>query len=191
MNDVLYRGHVRCRLIAISSNQLFFSTPHLAFAVCYALFIYLLNLFLAFLQPKFDPQMYDDLASQDIEEGEPGLPTSASGSAANGFPSGAGRAGFGGAGSSNTGGGGLMSGMFGGGGGGSGGDGSNGPEEEFRPFIRRLPEFKVSEGVEKAQRDDADWTLADDGSFIYFTRPRPRSSGFPQHKPSSSRSSAH
>lgn len=109
--------------------------------VCYALFIYLLNLFLAFLQPKFDPSLYDDLASQDIEEGEPGLPTSAS--ASGNFPSGAGKAGFGGGAPPNPGGGGgLMSGVFGGGGGVSGNNA--GSEEEFRPFIRRLPEFKVS-----------------------------------------------
>lgn len=101
-------------------------------AVCYALFIYLLNLFLAFLQPKFDPQLYDDLASQDIEEGEPGLPTSASASS---YPPGAGKSGMGGAG----GGGGLMSGVFGN----AGTNGSASNEEEFRPFIRRLPEFKV------------------------------------------------
>ncbi|CAO1614770.1 unnamed protein product [Parajaminaea phylloscopi] len=101
------------------------------YIVCYALFIYLLNLFLAFLQPKFDPQLYDDLASQDIEEGEPGLPTSASASSS--FPPGAGKAGMGGAG-----GGGLMSGVFGN----PGSNGSVSNEEEFRPFIRRLPEFK-------------------------------------------------
>ncbi|CAO1639434.1 unnamed protein product [Sympodiomycopsis kandeliae] len=96
------------------------------YIVCYALFIYLLNLFLAFLQPKFDPGLYDDLASQDIEEGEPGLPTSAS--ASSGKPQ------------QQNGGGGLMSGVFGGG---NNADGSNTTgEEEFRPFIRRLPEFK-------------------------------------------------
>ncbi|PWN18695.1 retrieval of early ER protein Rer1 [Microstroma glucosiphilum] len=92
------------------------------YIVCYALFIYLLNLFLAFLQPKFDPGMYDDLASQDIEEGEPGLPTSASGA------------------SKPAGSGGLMSGVFGNPGP-QNGDAAGG-EDEFRPFIRRLPEFK-------------------------------------------------
>lgn len=111
--------------------------------VCYALFIYLLNLFLAFLQPKFDPQLHDDLASQDIEEGEPGLPTSASGAAAGG---------------KMNGGGGLMSGVFGN----PGLNGSTENEEEFRPFIRRLPEFKVSRwsttercGLLRASRTDA------------------------------------
>lgn len=87
------------------------------YIVCYALFIYLLNLFLAFLTPKFDPSYEQDLAEQDVEEGEPGLPA----------PSGA-----------KSSGGGLMSGVFGGGS--SGGNGVDG--DEFRPFIRRLPEFK-------------------------------------------------
>lgn len=83
------------------------------YIVCYALFIYLLNLFLAFLTPKFDPAFETDLAAQDVEEGEPGLPTS----------SGAKR------------GGGLMSGVF------SGAQAQE-DQDEFRPFIRRLPEFK-------------------------------------------------
>ncbi|GAC74284.1 golgi proteins involved in ER retention [Moesziomyces antarcticus T-34] len=85
------------------------------YIVCYALFIYLLNLFLAFLTPKFDPSYEQDLAEQDVEEGEPGLPTSNSKSAASG---------------------GLMSGVFG-----SSLNGQSG-DDEFRPFIRRLPEFK-------------------------------------------------
>lgn len=57
-------------------------------AVCYTLGIYLLNQFLAFLQPKFDPSLTQD---EGLEDGE-ALPTKA--------------------------------------------------DEEFRPFIRRLPEFK-------------------------------------------------
>ncbi|CAG8492594.1 13438_t:CDS:10 [Ambispora gerdemannii] len=61
------------------------------YIVTYALGIYLLNLFLAFLQPKFDPSLELDIAESEIEEG-PSLPTKA--------------------------------------------------DEEFRPFIRRLPEFK-------------------------------------------------
>lgn len=64
-----------------------------------------------------------DLAEQDVEEGEPGLPTSS--------PS------FSRAGKGN--GGGLMSGVFGG----QNGGGAAQAEDEFRPFIRRLPEFKV------------------------------------------------
>ena len=83
-------------------------------AVCYALFIYLLNLFLAFLTPKFDPALEADLAAQDVEEGEPGLPTSAAPSS------------------------GLMSNVFHG--------AQQGDQDEFRPFIRRLPEFKVGCG---------------------------------------------
>ena len=69
-------------------------------AVCYSLGIYLLNLFLAFLQPKFDPSLSDDESLED-----------------------------------------------GGGSGGGGISGARSPlptkhDEEFRPFIRRLPEFK-------------------------------------------------
>lgn len=60
-------------------------------AVAYALGIYLLNLFLAFLQPKFDPS--NEALDNDMEDGAIGtLPTK--------------------------------------------------QDEEFRPFIRRLPEFK-------------------------------------------------
>lgn len=80
-------------------------------AVCYALFIYLLNLFLAFLTPKFDPAYESDLAAQDVQEGEPGLPTSAPAQS------------------------GLMSSVF--------HPSQQADEDEFRPFIRRLPEFKV------------------------------------------------
>jgi hypothetical protein len=55
--------------------------------------IYLLNLFLAFLQPKIDPSMeMDDLNNDGAENDGPSLPTK--------------------------------------------------QDEEFRPFIRRLPEFK-------------------------------------------------
>ncbi|RUS21230.1 Rer1 family protein [Endogone sp. FLAS-F59071] len=61
------------------------------YIVTYALGIYLLNLFLAFLQPKFDPSLEMDIQENEVEEG-PSLPTKA--------------------------------------------------DEEFRPFIRRLPEFK-------------------------------------------------
>lgn len=66
------------------------------YIVCYTLGIYLLNLFLAFLQPKFDPSLEQDLRDQNVEEGEAGLPMS----------------------------------------------NQQAQEEEFRPFIRRLPEFK-------------------------------------------------
>ena len=84
-------------------------------AVCYALVIYLLNLFLAFLTPKCDPALESDLAAQDVEEGEPGLPTSARAAASSG---------------------GLMSSVF-------HPTQQDGDQDEFRPFIRRLPEFKV------------------------------------------------
>ena len=61
------------------------------FVVAYSLGIYLLNLFLAFLQPKFDPS--NEAIDNDMEDGSAGgLPTK--------------------------------------------------QDEEFRPFIRRLPEFK-------------------------------------------------
>ncbi|XP_003746768.1 protein RER1 [Galendromus occidentalis] len=56
------------------------------YIVTYALGIYHLNLFIAFLTPKIDPAL-----SQSLDEGDPGLPTKSN--------------------------------------------------EEFRPFIRRLPEF--------------------------------------------------
>ena len=60
-------------------------------AVAYSLGIYLLNLFLAFLQPKFDPS--NEIIDNEMEDGTAGgLPTK--------------------------------------------------QDEEFRPFIRRLPEFK-------------------------------------------------
>jgi Rer1 family len=66
--------------------------------VCYSLGIYLLNLFLAFLQPKFDPSV--DEASDNLEDGSPGLPSK--------------------------------------------------NDEEFRPFIRRLPEFKFWHSATRA-----------------------------------------
>ncbi|KAG8852950.1 hypothetical protein FRB96_008469 [Tulasnella sp. 330] len=71
------------------------------YIVCYAHAIYLLNLLLAFLQPKFDPSLEQDLAATNVEEGgddEP-LPTN--------------NAGFG-----------------------------RRDDEEFRPFVRRLPEWQ-------------------------------------------------
>ncbi|EIW70350.1 hypothetical protein TREMEDRAFT_28761, partial [Tremella mesenterica DSM 1558] len=81
------------------------------YIVCYALAIYILNLFLAFLQPRFDPSLAADLAADDVEEGAPGLPGSETKS-----PGGLR---------------GLMNGFS-----------AGGEDEEFRPFIRRLPEFK-------------------------------------------------
>jgi hypothetical protein len=67
--------------------------------VAYSLGIYLLNLFLAFLQPKFDPS--NEAADNDMEDGSAGgLPTK--------------------------------------------------QDEEFRPFIRRLPEFKFWHSATRA-----------------------------------------
>ncbi|ORY96417.1 golgi membrane protein [Syncephalastrum racemosum] len=69
------------------------------YIVTYALGIYLLNLFLAFLTPKFDPSIDLDTQETEMEEG-PSLPTKA--------------------------------------------------DEEFKPFIRRLPEFKFWYSATKA-----------------------------------------
>lgn len=65
--------------------------------VAYTLAIYLLNLFLAFLQPKFDPSLTQD---EGLEDGQSGLPTN--------------------------------------------------QDDEFRPFIRRLPEFKFWHSATRA-----------------------------------------
>jgi hypothetical protein len=80
------------------------------YIVCYALAIYILNLFLAFLQPRFDPSVAADLAADDVEEGAPGLPGGSSTPRSSGGIKG------------------LMAGFK-----------AEGDDEEFRPFIRRLP----------------------------------------------------
>jgi hypothetical protein len=68
------------------------------YIVCYSLGIYLLNLFIAFLTPKFDPSLEQD---DELESGGPSaLPTK--------------------------------------------------QDEEFRPFIRRLPEFKFWHSATRA-----------------------------------------
>jgi hypothetical protein len=68
-------------------------------SVAYSLGIYLLNLFLAFLQPKFDPS--NEAIDNEMEDGSAGgLPTK--------------------------------------------------QDEEFRPFIRRLPEFKFWHSATRA-----------------------------------------
>lgn len=67
------------------------------YIVAYCLGIYLLNLFLAFLQPKFDPSLTQD---EGLEDGESSLPTK--------------------------------------------------QDQEFRPFIRRLPEFKFWHSATRA-----------------------------------------
>jgi hypothetical protein len=58
--------------------------------------IYLLNLLLAFLQPKFDPSLQDDLMADELEGGESDTPSP--------LPS--------------------------------------TRDDEFRPFVRRLPEWQ-------------------------------------------------
>ena len=62
------------------------------YIIAYGLGIYLLNMFLAFLTPKFDPSLEQEIADDEAESGQSNLPTRAN--------------------------------------------------DEFRPFIRRLPEFK-------------------------------------------------
>jgi len=86
------------------STFLFFAPVHDAnftglWTVAYTLGIYLLNLFLAFLQPKFDPSLTQD---EGLEDGDVGssLPTK--------------------------------------------------QDDEFRPFIRRLPEFKFWHSATRA-----------------------------------------
>ncbi|KAF1796300.1 retrieval of early ER protein Rer1 [Mucor lusitanicus] len=69
------------------------------YIIAYALGIYILNLFLAFLTPKFDPSVEMDTQASEMEEG-PSLPMK--------------------------------------------------NDEEFKPFIRRLPEFKFWYSVTKA-----------------------------------------
>ncbi|KAI0282839.1 retrieval of early ER protein Rer1 [Russula aff. rugulosa BPL654] len=66
------------------------------YIVCYAHAIYLLNLLLAFLQPKFDPSLQDDLMADELEGGEGDSPSP--------LPS--------------------------------------NRDDEFRPFVRRLPEWQ-------------------------------------------------
>jgi len=70
------------------------------YIVCYSLGIYLLNLFLAFLQPKFDPSLTQDESLEDGADNRSPLPTK--------------------------------------------------HDEEFRPFIRRLPEFKFWHSATRA-----------------------------------------
>ncbi|ORY84973.1 rer1 protein-like protein [Protomyces lactucae-debilis] len=70
------------------------------YIIAYGLGIYLLNLFLAFLTPKFDPSLEQEIADEDAENGESNLPTRQS--------------------------------------------------DEYKPFIRRLPEFKFWLSATKA-----------------------------------------
>lgn len=70
-------------------------------AVAYSLGIYLLNLFLAFISPKFDPSLETDTDMEDgLPNGESSLPTK--------------------------------------------------NDQEFKPFVRRLPEFKFWHAATRA-----------------------------------------
>ncbi|KAI0753105.1 retrieval of early ER protein Rer1 [Daedaleopsis nitida] len=91
---VLYRWLSTAGLLAVFMLRIVFAQGW--FIVCYAHAIYILNLFLAFLQPRFDPSLQDDLMADEIEEG--GEDTSSP------LPS--------------------------------------QRDDEFRPFVRRLPEWQ-------------------------------------------------
>ncbi|KAL5512638.1 hypothetical protein ACEPAG_3291 [Sanghuangporus baumii] len=90
---LMYRWFGTAGLVAVFMLRIIFSQGW--YIVCYALAIYLLNLLLAFLQPKFDPSLESDLQADEIEEGGtedmPSLPSQ--------------------------------------------------KDDEFRPFVRRLPEW--------------------------------------------------
>lgn len=83
-----------CSLLCVCSS--FWLEVYLTELITDGLAIYLLNLLLAFLQPKFDPSLEDDLLADEIEEGGdqsvPVLPSQR--------------------------------------------------DDEFRPFVRRLPEWQ-------------------------------------------------
>ncbi|KAK9464104.1 retrieval of early ER protein Rer1 [Lipomyces oligophaga] len=100
---VLYRWVGSAVLLLLFMLRVVLS--HGWYIICYSLGIYLLNLFLAFLQPKFDPSLEQELRERESEEGGGELPTK--------------------------------------------------QDEEFRPFIRRLPEFKF-------------WFAATRATFIAF-----------------------
>lgn len=91
---VLYRWVGTAGLLAVFALRIVFAQGW--YIVCYAHAIYLLNLLLAFLQPKFDPSLQDDLLADEIEGG--GEDASSS------LPS--------------------------------------QRDDEFRPFVRRLPEWQ-------------------------------------------------
>ncbi|KAI0741142.1 retrieval of early ER protein Rer1 [Earliella scabrosa] len=91
---VLYRWLSTAGLLAVFMLRIVFAQGW--YIVCYAHAIYILNLFLAFLQPRFDPSLQDDLLADEIEEGGEGM--------ASPLPS--------------------------------------QRDDEFRPFVRRLPEWQ-------------------------------------------------
>lgn len=45
------------------------------YIIAYGLGIFLLNMFLAFLTPKFDPSLEQEIADDDAESGRSSLPT--------------------------------------------------------------------------------------------------------------------
>ncbi|KAF4621348.1 hypothetical protein D9613_000849 [Agrocybe pediades] len=90
---VLYRWLSTAGLLVVFLLRIVLSQGW--YIVCYAHAIYLLNLLLAFLQPKFDPSLNDDLMADEIEEG---------GEVTSPLPS--------------------------------------QRDDEFRPFVRRLPEWQ-------------------------------------------------
>ncbi|KAI0790589.1 retrieval of early ER protein Rer1 [Abortiporus biennis] len=91
---VLNRWLATAGLLALFMLRIVFAQGW--YIVCYAHAIYLLNLLLAFLQPRFDPSLNDDLLADEIEGGgepeESPLPSQR--------------------------------------------------DDEFRPFVRRLPEWQ-------------------------------------------------
>ncbi|EKM81116.1 hypothetical protein AGABI1DRAFT_84050 [Agaricus bisporus var. burnettii JB137-S8] len=64
---VLHRWLATSCLVAIFMLRIIFTQGW--YIVCYAHAIYLLNLLLAFLQPKFDPSLQEDLLADEIEGG--------------------------------------------------------------------------------------------------------------------------
>ncbi|KAM5542978.1 hypothetical protein V8D89_003362 [Ganoderma adspersum] len=90
---VLYRWIGTAVLLALFMLRIVFAQGW--YIVCYAHAIYILNLFLAFLQPRFDPSLQEDLLADEIEEG---------GESTSPLPS--------------------------------------SRDDEFRPFVRRLPEWQ-------------------------------------------------
>ncbi|KAH9956538.1 retrieval of early ER protein Rer1 [Russula dissimulans] len=91
---ILYRWIGSTVTIAVFELRILYAQGW--YIVCYAHAIYLLNLLLAFLQPKFDPSLQDDLMADELEGGESDTPSP--------LPS--------------------------------------TRDDEFRPFVRRLPEWQ-------------------------------------------------
>ncbi|KAI9669652.1 MAG: hypothetical protein M1831_007348 [Alyxoria varia] len=86
-------------LLLVFAMRIFFA--HGWYIVAYSLGIYLLNLFLAFLSPKFDPSLEQD---EGMEDGSAGDSSDPNATTASPLPT--------------------------------------KESQEFRPFVRRLPEFK-------------------------------------------------